>query len=168
MDASLQEKTGLLPSPKDILSTCRYGTDWAYDVQACGGCLVRHRRATGSSAGVALHAPQGSSQQDLIAKAGSALGAQAEGTNWREGARELRSLGDVRHRNGANDTSEAAQHTAIGGIDATTSAECGRVVQAGGELTQTGELKKPALNGGGQDRPVTPANCRAISERMRK
>ena len=46
-------------------------------------------------------------QQDLIAKAGSDLVEEAESTGRREGARERRPLGDVRHRDGAVDAGEA-------------------------------------------------------------
>src|SRR5207249_4304413 len=85
---------------------------------------------TGSSAGVALHAPQGQSA-GLDCEGRLQSRAEAEGTSWRERARERRSLGNVRHRNGADDTGEA-DSIRRGGIDAIPLGQRGRVVQAGG------------------------------------
>ena len=55
-----EEKTGLFPSPKDILFTCSC-PDWASMCKHVAAVLYGDRRATGSSAGAALHAPQGRS-----------------------------------------------------------------------------------------------------------
>ena len=76
------------------------------DVQARGGGAVRHRRATGSSAGAALHAPQGRSA-GLDCDGGIRSLDEGQATSRREGARERRSVGDVRHRDGAGDVGEA-------------------------------------------------------------
>ena len=57
------------------------------DVQARRGGAVRDRRATGSSARAALHAPQGRSARFDCEGGGRSLG-EGQATSWREGARE--------------------------------------------------------------------------------
>ena len=101
-----EEKTGLFPSPKDIIFTCSC-PDWA--------SMCKHVAAVLYGIGARLdHQPEllftlrKVDQQDLIAKAGSDLSKKRQATSRREGARERRSLGDVRHRDGAGDTAEAA------------------------------------------------------------
>ena len=122
-----EEKTGLFPSPKDILFTCSC-PDWA--------SMCKHVAAVLYGIGARLdHQPEllftlrKVDQQDLIAKAGSDLSKKRQGTSRREGARERRSLGDVRHRDGAGDTPEArrSQH---GRDEAIDRGALGNIVQA--------------------------------------
>ena len=81
-----EEKTGLFPSPKRHPLHLQL-SGLGVDVQARGGGAVRHRRTTGSSAGVALHAPQGrSAGLDREGRVRSLEEGQA--TSRREGARE--------------------------------------------------------------------------------
>ena len=101
-----EQKTGLFPSPKDIIFTCSC-PDWA--------SMCKHVAAVLYGIGARLdHQPEllftlrKVDQHDLIANAGSDLAKKHKATSRREGARERRSLGDVRHRDGAGDTREAA------------------------------------------------------------
>ena len=108
-----EEKTGLFPSPKDILFTCSC-PDWA--------SMCKHVAAVLYGIGARLdHQPEllftlrKVDQQDLIAKAGLRSLEEGQATSRREGARERRSLGDVRHRDGAGDTVEARLQPARSG-----------------------------------------------------
>ena len=101
-----EQKTGLFPSPKDIIFTCSC-PDWA--------SMCKHVAAVLYGIGARLdHQPEllftlrKVDQQDLIANAGADLCEEGQATSRREGARERRSLGDVRHRDGAGDSAEAA------------------------------------------------------------
>src|SRR5216683_2579488 len=107
-----EEKTGLFPSPKDIIFTCSCRTGrQCVNVQARRRRAVRHRRAAGSSAGATLHPSQGrSAGLDCDGRVRSLNDAQ--GASRREGARERRSRGDVRHRDGADTHSRSAQRPA--------------------------------------------------------
>ena len=159
-----EEKTGLFPSPKDILFTCSC-PDWA--------SMCKHVAAVLYGIGARLdHQPEllftlrKVDQQDLIAKAGSDLSKKRQATSRREGARERRSLGDVRHRDGAGDATEAGR-IRRGGIEAIDLGQRGRVVQAGGS-TRPAKPKEPAPKRRERTQRLTPAKRRAISERMRK
>jgi hypothetical protein len=98
-----EEKTGLFPSPKDIVFTCSC-PDWA--------SMCKHVAAVLYGIGARLdHQPEvlftlrNVNQQDLIADAGSDLSKRGQATSRREGARERGSVGDVRHRDGAGSRS---------------------------------------------------------------
>ena len=137
-DASLRGEDGAVPVTEGHPLHVQL-SGLGVDVQARGGGAVRHRRATGSSAGVALHAPQGrSAGLDCEGRLRSLE--EAQGTSRREGARERRSLGDVRHRDGAGGTAEArrSQHARDEAIDR---GALGNIVQAD-EGDQAGETER--------------------------
>ena len=101
-----EQKTGLFPSPKEIRFTCSC-PDWASMCKHVAAVLYGDRRATGSAAGAALHAPQGRST-GFDCDGRIRVLDERQATSRREGARERRSVGDVRHRDGAGDAGEAA------------------------------------------------------------
>jgi len=145
-DASVRGEDGVVPVTEGYPLHVQL-SGLGIDVQACGGGVVRHRRATGSSAGVALHAPQG--QSAGFDCDGRVRSIEDQGTGPREGARERRSLGDVRHRNGADDTREAGS-IRPGGINAIHLGQRGRVVQAGG-YDPAGETERARAQAAGEN-----------------
>ena len=161
-----EEKTGLFPSPKDILFTCSC-PDWA--------SMCKHVAAVLYGIGARLdHQPEllftlrKVDQQDLIAKAGSDLSKKRKATGRREGARERRSLGDVRHRDGAGDTAEAAcsQH---GRDEAIAPPSASKASSRQTRRPQPAKLEEACARKQSESwtQRLTPAKRRAISERMR-
>jgi uncharacterized Zn finger protein len=159
-----EQKTGLFPSPKDIIFTCSC-PDWA--------SMCKHVAAVLYGIGARLdHQPEllftlrKVDQQDLIAKAGSDL---AQKRKAPAGARVLAS----------DDLSEIfgiemaptipAKRTASGHVASTRSTSVNVGVSSGqAGLTRPPKLKEPALNRRERTQGLTPAKRRAISERMRK
>jgi non-specific serine/threonine protein kinase len=106
-DAPLRGEDGVVPvTERHHLHVQLSGL--GVDVQARGRRVVRHRRAARSSAGVALHAPQGRSPGVDYEGRGRSVEA-AQGACEIEGARERRPLGCVRHRDGAGHTAETEE-----------------------------------------------------------
>jgi len=159
-----EEKTGLFPSPKDILFTCSC-PDWA--------SMCKHVAAVLYGIGARLdHQPEllftlrKVNQQDLIAKAGSDL---AQRRKAPAGAKVLAS-DDLSEMFGIEMAPTIpAKRTASGQVASTQSTSVNVDVssrQAG--VTRPAKLKEPALNRRERTQRLTPAKRRAISERMRK
>jgi uncharacterized Zn finger protein len=89
-----EEKTGMFPSPKDIRFTCSC-PDWA--------SMCKHVAAVLYGVGARLDR-----QPELLFTLRVRVLDERQATSRHEGARERRSVGDVRHRDGAGDTGEAA------------------------------------------------------------
>ena len=161
-----EEKTGLFPSPKEIIFTCSC-PDWA--------SMCKHVAAVLYGIGARLdHQPEllftlrKVDQQDLIAKAGSDLSKKRKRP---AGAKVLASddlVGDVRHRDGAGDAGEAVCTSAVPRrppssgvtVDGSTKQKV---------LPPPAKSKKtaPARKAGGGGRRLTPKKRQAIAERMR-
>ena len=159
-----EQKTGLFPSPKDIIFTCSC-PDWA--------SMCKHVAAVLYGIGARLdHQPEllftlrKVDQQDLIAQAGSDL---AQKRKAPAGAKVLAS----------DDLSEifgiemapaiSAKRTASGHVASTRSTSVNVDVSSGqAGLTRPAKLREPALNRRERTQGLTPAKRRAISERMRK
>jgi len=159
-----EEKTGLFPSPKDILFTCSC-PDWA--------SMCKHVAAVLYGIGARLdHQPEllftlrNVNQQDLIAKAGSDLAQKRKAPS---GAKVLAS-DDLSEMFGIEMAPTIpAKRTASGQVASTRSTSVSADVssrQAG--LTRPAKLKEPALKRRERTQRLTPAKRRAISERMRK
>jgi uncharacterized Zn finger protein len=159
-----EQKTGLFPSPKDIIFTCSCA-DWA--------SMCKHVAAVLYGIGARLdHQPEllftlrKVDQQDLIAKAGSAL---AQKRKAPAGAKVLAS-DDLSEMFGIEMAPTIPAKRAASGEVAstrTTSANAdGSFRQAG--MTRPVKLKEPALKRRERTERLTPAKHRAISERMRK
>ena len=137
-----EEKTGLFPSPKDILFTCSC-PDWA--------SMCKHVAAVLYGIGARLdHQPEllftlrNVDQQDLIAKAGSDLSKTRKGP---AGAKVL----------ARDDLSE------MFGIEIAPNAKTKRAV-----ANRPATLRTPAPKPYGGKRLMTPAKRRAVSVRMKK
>ena len=158
------EKTGLFPSPKDILFTCSC-PDWA--------SMCKHVAAVLYGIGARLdHQPEllftlrNVNQQDLIAKAGSDL---AQKRKAPAGAKVLAS-DDLSEMFGIEMAPTIpAQRTASGRVAATRSTSAngdGSSRQA--SSTRPSTPQEPALRRRERTERLTQAKRRAISERMRK
>ena len=158
------EKTGLFPSPKDILFTCSC-PDWA--------SMCKHVAAVLYGIGARLdHQPEllftlrKVDQQDLIAKAGSDL---AQKRKAPAGAKVLAS-DDLSEMFGIEMAPTIpAKRAASGQVASTRSTSAnadGSSRRAG--MTRPAKLKEPALKRRERPQRLTPAKRRAISERMRK
>ena len=158
-----EQKTGLFPSPKDIIFTCSC-PDWA--------SMCKHVAAVLYGIGARLdHQPEllftlrKVDQQDLIATGGGRSREEGQATSRREGARERRSLGDVRHRDGAGDTGEAAsQRGSARGHRPRSQLPC-RPNRRGVPRRRSRRRLRPTSGGGG--RRLTLKKRQAIAERMR-
>jgi uncharacterized Zn finger protein len=140
------EKTGLFPSPKDILFTCSC-PDWA--------SMCKHIAAVLYGIGARLdHEPEllftlrKVDQQDLIVNAGSDL------SKTRKGPAAAKVLA-------SDDLSE------MFGIEMAAPPPSRRAAVSG-VATKRSKRKEPAPERRGGTRRLTPAKRRAISERMRK
>jgi uncharacterized Zn finger protein len=159
-----EEKTGLFPSPNDILFTCSC-PDWV--------SMCKHVAAVLYGIGARLdHQPEllftlrKVDQQDLIAKAGSALAQQRKAP---AGAKVLAS-DDLSEMFGIEMAPTIPAKQAASGEGALTRATSanadGSSRQAG--MTRSVKRKEPALKRRERTERLTPAKRRAISERMRK
>jgi uncharacterized Zn finger protein len=159
-----EETTGLFPSPKDILFTCSC-PDWA--------SMCKHVAAVLYGIGARLdHQPEllftlrKVDQQDLIAKAGSALAQKRKAPT---GAKVL-ARPDLSEIFGIEmaPTIPAKRATSgeVASPRATSANADGSSRQAG--MTQPVKLKEPALKRRDRTERLTRAKRRAISERMRK
>ena len=159
-----EEKTGLFPSPKDILFTCSC-PDWA--------SMCKHVAAVLYGIGARLdHQPEllftlrNVNQQDLIAKAGSDL---AQKRKAPAGAKVLASdnLSEMFGIEMAPATTPKRAASGEVASKRSTSANAdGSSRQAG--VTRAAKPKEPALKRRQRTQRLTPAKRRAISERMRK
>ena len=159
-----EEKTGLFPSPKDILFTCSC-PDWA--------SMCKHVAAVLYGIGARLdHQPEllftlrNVDSQDLIAKAGSDLAKKHKGP---AGVKVLAS-DDLSEMFGiemapATPPKRAAVST-VATKPSTVAGSKASSRQAG--VTRPAKPKEPALKRRQRTQRLTPAKRRAISERMRK
>ena len=160
-----EEKTGLFPSPKDILFTCSC-PDWA--------SMCKHVAAVLYGIGARLdHEPEllftlrKVDQQDLITKAGSHLSKKREQP---PSARVLAS-DDLSEMFGIEMAPTIpAERTASGQVASTRSTAVNADVSSRqAELTRPAKQKEPALKRRERrTQRLTPAKRRAISDRMRK
>ena len=159
-----EEKTGLFPSPKDILFTCSC-PDWA--------SMCKHVAAVLYGIGARLdHQPEllftlrNVNQQDLIAKAGSDLAQKRKAPS---GAKVLAS-DDLSEMFGIEMAPTIpAKRTASGQVASTRSTSVNTDASSRqASLTRPAKLKEPALKRRERTQRLTPAKRRAISERMRK
>ena len=148
-----EEKTGLFPSPKDILFTCSC-PDWA--------SMCKHVAAVLYGIGARLdHQPEllftlrKVDQQDLIANGWIRFLDEGQATSRHEGARERRSVGDVRHRDGAGDAGEAVCSQRGSAKAAIVRRHCCRVDQTEGadrhrrSRRRLRPQERPEVEGGG-------------------
>ena len=159
-----EEKTGLFPSPKDILFTCSC-PDWA--------SMCKHVAAVLYGIGARLdHQPEllftlrKVNQQDLIAKAGSDL---AQKRTAPAGAKVLAS-DDLSEMFGIEIASAAPPKRVAVSTVATKPSAAARLEASSNEARLSGpmNLKKPVPGRREKKKRLTPAKRRAISERMRK
>ncbi len=157
-----EEKAGLFPSPKEILFTCSC-PDWA--------SMCKHVAAVLYGIGARLdHQPEllftlrKVDQQDLIAKAGSGLSKKRKGPS---GAKVLAS-DDLSEMFGI-EMAPATTRAAAGEVatNRSTSGNADALSREAGVI-RPATPKEPAPRRRERTQRLTPANRRAISERMRK
>src|SRR6266540_3435953 len=159
-----EEKTGLFPSPKDIIFTCSC-PDWA--------SMCKHVAAVLYGIGARLdHQPEllftlrNVDQQDLIAEAGSDLSKKGKGPPR---AKVLASE-DLSEMFGIEMAPTIPAKRAASGEVASTRATSANADGSSRQAATTRpvKLKEPALKRREKSARLTPAKRRAISERMRK
>ncbi len=157
-----EEKTGLFPSPKDILFTCSC-PDWA--------SMCKHVAAVLYGIGARLdHQPEllftlrKVDQQDLIAKAGSDL---AQMRKAPAGAKVLAS-DDLAEMFGIEIAPTIPAKRAASGQVASTRSTSANADGSSRQAGTTRPAKEPDLERSERTQRLTPAKRRAISERMRK
>ncbi len=159
-----EEKTGLFPSPKEILFTCSC-PDWA--------SMCKHVAAVLYGIGARLdHQPEllftlrKVNQQDLIATAGSDL---AQKRKAAAGAKVLAS-DDLSEMFGIEMAPRTTPKRAAVSTLATTPSTTAQSETSSTRTRVSGpsKPKEPALERHERKRRLTPAKRRAISERMRK
>jgi uncharacterized Zn finger protein len=159
-----EQKTGLFPSPKDIIFTCSC-PDWA--------SMCKHVAAVLYGIGARLdHQPEllfvlrKVDQQDLIANAGADLSKKGKGP---DGAKVLAS-DDLSEMFGIEIAPARPPKRAASGEVASTRSISANVVRSSrqGGIARPAKLKEPALDRREGTQRLTPAKRRAISERMRK
>jgi len=159
-----EQKTGLFPSPKDIIFTCSC-PDWA--------SMCKHVAAVLYGIGARLdHQPEllfmlrNVDQQDLIANAGADLSKKGRGP---AGAKVLASddLSEMFGIEMAPTTTPKRAAAAQGATKRTTS---GKADASSGhaEVARPAKPTEPAPKRRERTQRLTPAKRRAISERMRK
>lgn len=158
-----EEKTGLFPSPKDILFTCSC-PDWA--------SMCKHVAAVLYGIGARLdHQPEllftlrKVDQQDLIASAGSDL---SKKRTRPAGAKVLVS-DDLSEMFGIEMAPAKPKRAAASTVATKRSTSANSEASSRPtKVTRPAKPKEPAPKGRGGRQRLTPANRRAISERMRK
>jgi uncharacterized Zn finger protein len=157
-----EAKTGLFPSPKDILFTCSC-PDWA--------SMCKHVAAVLYGIGARLdHQPEllftlrNVDSQDLIAKAGSDLATKHEGP---AGVKVLAS-DDLSEMFGIEMAPARPPKRAASGEVASTRPTSANADGSSrpASMTRPAERKEPALKRRERTQRLTPAERRAISERM--
>src|SRR5215210_3420600 len=159
-----EEKTGLFPSPSDILFTC-----------SCpdSASMCKHVAAVLYGIGARLdHQPEllftlrNVDSQDLIAKAGSDLAKKQKGP---VGVKLLAS-DDLSEMFGIEIAPASPPKRAASGEVASTRSTSANVVRSSKQagIGRPAKLKEPALDRPEGTQRLTPAKRRAISERMRK
>jgi len=158
-----EQKTGLFPSPKDIIFTCSC-PDWA--------SMCKHVAAVLYGIGARLdHQPEllfmlrKVDQQDLIANAGADLSKKGKGP---AGAKMLGS-DDLSEMFGIEMAPARPKRAASGEVELKrfTSGDTAQSSRQAG-VTRPAEPKEPALKRRERTERLAPAKRRAISERMRK
>jgi uncharacterized Zn finger protein len=160
-----EEKTGLFPSPKEILFTCSC-PDWA--------SMCKHVAAVLYGIGARLdHQPEllftlrKVDQQDLIATAGSELSKKSKGP---AGAKVLVS-DDLSEMFGIEMAPAATPSECAGASTVATKPSTAPSSEASSmqtRLTRPAKPREPAPRRRGGRRLLTPAKRRALAERMRK
>ena len=159
-----EEKTGLFPSPKDILFTCSC-PDWA--------SMCKHVAAVLYGIGARLdHEPEllftlrKVDQQDLIANAGSDLSKKGR----RPAGAKVLASDDLSEMFGIEMAPTISPKRAASGEVATKRTTAANVNGPSRQpgMTLPAKPKEPALKRRERTQRLTPAKRRAISERMRK
>ena len=159
-----EEKTGLFPSPKEILFTCSC-PDWA--------SMCKHVAAVLYGIGARLdHQPEllftlrNVDSQDLIAKAGSDLSKKRKEPT---GVKVL-AIDDLSEIFGIEMAPATPRKRAAASTVAATAATAGNANAPAKAMSVSGapKLREPASKRRDGTRRLTPAKRRAISERMRK
>jgi uncharacterized Zn finger protein len=157
------EKTGLFPSPKEVLFTCSC-PDWA--------SMCKHVAAVLYGIGARLdHQPEllftlrKVDQQDLISKAGSGLSKKRKGPS---GAKVLAS-DDLSEMFGIEMAPPPAKRAAVSGVSTKRSTSANSAPSSGPtRVGRPAKPEEPAPKRRDGTQRLTPAKRRAISERMRK